>query len=122
QLIGFDPANGWYVESPAIAAKNYSFGPAVEGESRIVEYAFEPPTADAAVYSVNVIVRDDTVANKRALAGHRIVQFVTPDRPDATVFLEGFVRAVDARYAPGSIAVDAHVQLQQALLTPYIRV
>ena len=50
------------------------------------------------------------------------MQLVTPDTPDATVFFEGFVRGVEASYAPGSIAVSSSVQLQQALLTPYLKV
>lgn len=119
-LSGFDPLSGRYVESPALATRNHTLG--IAGGSQRIEYAFDPPTAGPAAYSVNVVINDAAIPNKRALAGHRIVQFVAPDAPDATVFFEGFVRGVDASYAPGSIAVSTSVQLQQALLTPYLRV
>jgi hypothetical protein len=120
-LGGFDTSSGRYFESPAVATKNHALGIA-PSSSRIIEYSFDPPIAGPAVYSVNVVVSDAAIPNKRALAGHRIVQFVTPDAPDATVFFEGFVRGVEASYAPGSIAVRSDLQLQQALLTPHLKV
>jgi hypothetical protein len=121
QLSGFDPVSGRYVESPTVATKNYALAGGAAGSSRIIEYAFDPPIPGPAVYSVNVIISDAAIPNKRALAGHRIVQLVTPAAPDATAFFEGFLRGVDASYAPGTITVSSNVQLQQALLAPYVK-
>jgi beta-glucanase (GH16 family) len=122
ELTEFDRVTGRYTKSASIEATNFAVVLANTGDTGTLNYAFSPLLAGPGVYAVDVMVRDSATDNKKTLTGHRVVQFVDPSRPDTTVFFEGFFRDAAAHYNSGIVQAAAQLQLQQALLTPYLNV
>ncbi|MEE9493926.1 MAG: glycoside hydrolase family 16 protein [Gammaproteobacteria bacterium] len=103
-----------------ISERNVTFNKV--GDSRVISYSFDPVINTVGAYSVDVMIKDPVTQHKKSLDGHRIVQYVDNAFPESTMFFDGFVESVKADYSNNQVSVSSRIQLQQALLTPYINV
>ncbi len=92
------------------------------GEKQLINYEFGPEINTVGAYAVDVMIKDPVTQNKKMLDAHRIIQYVDSAIPESTMFFDGFVEAVDASYLNNTVSTTAQIQLQQALLVPYIDV
>ncbi len=115
-------ANGRYFPSNAIQTISQNVAFTAAGETLDIPYEFDDVINATGAYVVSILVKDRSTLNKKILNGHRIVQFVEDSNPTSTLFFDGFVRSGSANYDNGQISTTVKLQLQQALLAPYINV
>lgn len=121
RLTNFNTENGRYLKTPTLAESKQRVRLARVGDKRIIDYSFDRNPNQPAAYSVDVLVRDSSNGNKFLFGSHRIVQFVNNNQPGSTVFLDGFIRGASAAYQNGRLTGQVQMQLQQALLVPYLQ-
>ena len=99
KLDNFNPSDGRYTKSAAIESKKFNVDLAQAGNTQYVDYTFSPLIYEPGVYAVDVIIKDPASGNKRALDGHRVIQYVDASQPDTSAFLDGYFRDATANYA-----------------------
>ncbi|MFK7886538.1 MAG: family 16 glycosylhydrolase [Gammaproteobacteria bacterium] len=119
-ILEFNPVDGRFTKGSAIATRNIAVQLASAGDSKTLDYVFPPLIDTPGAYTVDVVVRDTQINNKRSLSSHRFVQYVDATQPDTTVFFEGFIRDAGAVYRNSQVNAGVVVQMQQAMLAPSI--
>ncbi len=121
QMVDFDTSSGRYSKTPTLASKNYFLQLQNAGDTTIVPYFFDIPVQRPGVYSVDLLIKDTANNNKASLASQRVIQYVDHNEPDSGIFLDGFIRDLRVILQNGRLSAVPSVQLQQALLVPFLR-
>ncbi|MEE9494691.1 MAG: glycoside hydrolase family 16 protein [Gammaproteobacteria bacterium] len=121
KVSGFDQNNGKYsIEQPiAVINKTVQF----TGNNPVsLDYVFDKLINSTGVYSVDVLIKDNTTVgnNKKALTSHRIVQYV--DSTSEPIFFDAFFKNITAHYQSSSVAVRGVIEIQQALLVDGVNI
>ncbi len=122
RMTDFNLFTGRFGKTASLETRNFNVWLPTSGAKQTLEYEFDTEIVDPGAYSVDVLIKDPVTQNKKSLAAHRVVQFVDSARPETTVWLEGFFREGSAAYANGAVSGSLPLQLQQALLAPYLNV
>ena len=122
QLSNFNNSDGRYDKGPSLENQNFNLSMTALGDTQVINYTFDTVLSTPSVYSVDVIAKDTSNNNKKSLAGHRIVQYVDSSQPNTTVFFDGFFRTGAASYDNDLVTATLQLQLQQAMLTPYLNI
>ncbi|MEO1573813.1 MAG: glycoside hydrolase family 16 protein, partial [Pseudomonadota bacterium] len=122
EMSNFNNSDGRFDKSPAIEEIVFDVQLDNVGDTQQLDYQFETAVSLPAVYSVDVLIKDLPTNNKKSLASNRVVQFLDVNQPGTTAFFEGFLREMTASFDSGQVTAEVPLQLQQAMLTPYLSV
>lgn len=120
KLERINSSNGRIERATALATRKLPVNIGNIGGKRTLNYSFPINGNQSAAYSVDVVIKDNRKPNKKILTMMRVVQRVHTNRPDTSVFFQGFNRSLSASYSGGQVRSSLQLQLQQSMLVPYI--
>ncbi len=122
RIQSFNTDNGRYEKTAPVETLSFNINAANFGDTQFINYAFTTPISDPSAYVVDVQLRDQSNGNKKDIRAFRVVQYVDSSQPNTTFGAQGFFRPGSANYTGSGVNATLQLQLQEALLLPFMNV